>query len=66
MENSILWSKNFIPIYFVVALLSFLLFNNYIQANTLSTLIIVLPVTGVGIASIFYNSNKNKNKSNEK
>lgn len=60
MENSILWSKGFIPVYFVVALLSFLLFNNYIQANILSTLLIVLPVTGVGIASILYHSNKNK------
>ena len=64
MENSILWSKKFIPVYFVVAMFSFLLFNNYIQANILSTLLIVLPVTGVGIASTFYNSNKNK--SNEK
>ena len=64
MENSILWSKKFIPVYFVVAMFSFLLFNNYIEANILSTLLIVLPVTGVGIASIFYNSNKNK--SNEK
>lgn len=60
MENSILWSKGFIPIYFVVALFSFFLFNNYIQANTLSTLLIVLPVTGLGIASIFYNLNKNQ------
>lgn len=58
MENSILWSRNFIPVYFVVALLSFLLFNNYIQAHTLSTLLIVLPVIGLGIASIFYNLNK--------
>jgi len=60
MENSVLWSKNFIPVYFVVAMLSFLLFNYYIQANILSTLIIILPVTGVGIASILYNSNKKK------
>ncbi len=58
MENSILWFKNFIPVYFIVALLSFLLFNNYIQANTLSTLLIILPVTGVGIASIIYNSKR--------
>lgn len=40
-------------------------FINYIQANVLSTLLIVLPVTGVGIASIFYNSNKiNQMKNN--
>lgn len=58
MENSILWSKNFIPVYFVVALVSFLLFNNYIQANILSTLLIILPVTGVGLASIIYHSKR--------
>lgn len=58
MENSILWSKSFIPVYFVVALLNFLLFNYYIQANILSTLLIILPVTGVGIASIIYNSKR--------
>lgn len=60
VESSVLWSKNFIPVYFVVALLSFLLFNNYIQANILSTLVIILPVIGIGIASIFYNANKSK------
>lgn len=58
MENSVLWSKNFIPVYFIVALLSFLLFNNYIQANLLSTLITILPVIGVEIESIIYNSNR--------
>lgn len=64
MEDSILWARKFIPVYFVVALLSFLLFNNYIQANILSTLLIILPVVGVGFASIIYNS-KNKNANNE-
>lgn len=59
MENSVLWSKKFIPVYFVVAFLSFLLFNNYIQANILSTLLIILPVIGVGIASILFNSKRN-------
>ncbi|PID22830.1 hypothetical protein CSV61_04090 [Sporosarcina sp. P3] len=60
MENSVLWSKKFIPIYFVVAFLSFLLFYHYIQAHILSTLLIILPVTGVGIASIIFNSQRNK------
>ncbi|PIC78608.1 hypothetical protein CSV74_02765 [Sporosarcina sp. P19] len=60
MENSVLWSKKFIPVYFVVAFLSFLLLNNYIQAHILSTLLIILPVTGVGIASIIFNSKRNK------
>lgn len=58
MENSILWSKKFIPVYFVVALLNFLLFNHYIQANVLSTLLIIAPVIGVGIASLIYNFKK--------
>lgn len=39
MENSVLWSKKFIPVYFVVAFLSFLLFNNYIQANVIGVAI---------------------------
>ena len=56
MENSILWSKKFIPVYFIVAILTYFLFNNYIQANALSTMILTFPVLGVGIASIFYNS----------
>lgn len=56
MENSILWSKNFIPVYFIVALLTFLLFNNYIQTSALFVMILTFPVLGVGIASIMYNS----------
>lgn len=62
IENAILWSRNFIPVYFIMALLSYILFNHYIQANLLSTLLIVLPVIGVGIASIIYHSTKNEAK----
>lgn len=55
MSNSILWSRNFIPIYFIVGILGFWLFNNYIKANTLFTILLILPVIGVGFTSIIYN-----------
>lgn len=56
MEDSILWSKKFIPVYFIVAILAYILFNNYIQANALSIMLLIYPVLGVGVASIIYNS----------
>jgi len=58
MGNSIFWSRSFIPVYFVVAILGFLLFNSYIKADILFTLLLVVPVVGVGIASIIYNAQR--------
>ncbi|GGE17737.1 hypothetical protein GCM10007275_11180 [Jeotgalicoccus coquinae] len=55
MENSILWSAKFIPVYFIVALLSFILFSVIIDTNSFSAILIPLLPLGVGIASIISN-----------
>ncbi|WP_198645082.1 hypothetical protein, partial [Staphylococcus cohnii] len=51
MENSIFWSKKFIPVYFIVAFLSFALFKFYIQTDNYSVYILIILVFGLGIAS---------------
>lgn len=61
MENSILWSPKFIPVYFIASILAFILYFTIIDTNNFSVIFIPLLPLGVGIASIIYN-NKQKNK----
>ena len=58
MENSILWSAKFIPVYFIVSLLAFILYFVIIDTNNYSAILIPLFPLGVGIASIIYNRKK--------
>jgi len=57
MKDSLFWKKSFIPVYFLVAFLAFLLFRFYIQTNNFSVYILVATVACLGIASLIYNSN---------
>ena len=59
MKDSIFWKKSFIPVYFIVALLAFLLFKFYIQTDNLSVYLLAF-VAILGLASIIYNSNTNR------
>lgn len=56
MKDSIFWKKAFIPVYFIVAFLLFLLFKFYIQTDNFSIYILIFIVLGFGIASVIYNS----------
>lgn len=56
MKDSIFWKKSFIPVYFIVAFLLFLLFKFYIQTDNFSIYILIFIVLGFGIASVIYNS----------
>ena len=62
MENSILWSRKFIPVYFIVAFLSFALFKFYIQTDNYSVYILIILVFGLGIASCIHNFKKDNNQ----
>ena len=42
MKGSIFWKKAFIPVYFIVAFLLFLLFKFYIQTDNFSIYILIL------------------------
>ncbi|MFY2153218.1 hypothetical protein ACOSZA_09860 [Mammaliicoccus sciuri] len=55
MKNSIFWKANFIPIYFIVAFLSFSLFYFYIKTDVYSVYLLPLLLIGIGIASLIYN-----------
>ncbi|WP_416350070.1 hypothetical protein [Mammaliicoccus lentus] len=55
MEISILWKVNVIPVYFIVAFLSFSLFYFYIKTDVYSVYLLPLIITGIGIASLIYN-----------
>ncbi|WP_242450011.1 hypothetical protein [Staphylococcus pseudintermedius] len=61
MKNLLFWSKNFIPVYFIVAFLAFLLFRFYIKTDNYSVYLLILLCLGMGIASLVYNY-KNKKK----
>lgn len=61
MHNSILWSKGFIPVYFVAALLHFILFKIYIQPEGDAIYLQTLMLVGLGIASLLYNYNRQEN-----
>ncbi|WP_414053133.1 hypothetical protein [Macrococcus animalis] len=58
MEHSILWKPRFIPIYFIVALLTFILF--FVIIKTDNWIVILIPLFNIliGITSIIYNKNK--------
>ena len=60
MEKSLFWKKGFIPVYFIAALLLFLLFHFYIQNVTLPIYLLIFMLIGSGVASIIYNSKKEK------
>jgi len=61
MENSILWSPKFIPVYFIVSILVFILYFVVIGTNNYAAIFIPLFPFGVGIASLIYNT-KGRNK----
>ncbi|KPG90167.1 MULTISPECIES: hypothetical protein [Staphylococcus] len=56
MKDSIFWKKAFIPVYFIVAFLLFLLFKFYIQTDNFSIYILIFIIASFGIASVIYNS----------
>ncbi|MEL0537365.1 hypothetical protein [Staphylococcus debuckii] len=60
MEKSLFWKKRFIPVYFIAAVLLFLLFHFYIQNVTLPIYLLAFMLIGLGVASIIYNSKKEK------
>ena len=55
MKDSIFWKKSFIPVYFIVALLAFLLFKFYIQTDNFSVYLLVAFVAILGLASLLFN-----------
>lgn len=61
MKDSIFWSEKFIPVYFIVGILSIILFKFYIQTDNFSVYLISILIFGIGIASIIYN-NKHRNE----
>ncbi|SUK17604.1 hypothetical protein [Staphylococcus agnetis] len=54
-KNSLLWKKAFIPVYFIVALLTYLLFEFYIETDNFAIYLLIIMLIGLGIASIIYN-----------
>ena len=48
--------KAFIPVYFIVVFLLFLLFKFYIQTDNFSIYILIFIIASFGIASVIYNS----------
>lgn len=61
MNDSKFSSKKFIPVYFIVGILNFLLFRFYIQTDNFSVYLLTILLIVLGLASIIYNS-KNKNE----
>ncbi|HHP5386534.1 TPA: hypothetical protein ACSCV5_000075 [Staphylococcus aureus] len=58
MKNSILWRKSFIPVYFIVAFVMFLLFKFYIRIDNFSVYVLIAFIVILGFASIIYNYNR--------
>mgnify|MGYP006920270246 FL=1 len=56
MKDSIFWKKSFIPVYFIVAFLLFILFKFYIETDNFSIYILIFIIVSFGIASVIYNS----------
>ncbi|MDM5507063.1 hypothetical protein P7853_14175, partial [Staphylococcus aureus] len=54
MKNSILWRKSFIPVYFIVAFVMFLLFKFYIRTDNFSVYVLIAFIVILGFASIIY------------
>ncbi|WP_214306895.1 hypothetical protein, partial [Staphylococcus aureus] len=55
MKDSIFWKKAFIPVYFIVAMLVFLLFRFYIKTDNFSIYLMIIFLIFLGTASIIYN-----------
>ncbi|WP_047426045.1 hypothetical protein [Staphylococcus schweitzeri] len=55
MKDSIFWKKAFIPVYFIVAMLVFLLFMFYIKTDNFSIYLMIIFLICLGTTSIIYN-----------
>ncbi|HDD6906866.1 TPA: hypothetical protein PBG94_001702 [Staphylococcus aureus] len=60
MKDSIFWKKAFIPVYFIVAMLVFLLFSFYIKTDNFSMYLMIIFLICLGTASIIYNYKNNR------
>ncbi|HDC9182716.1 TPA: hypothetical protein O9P49_001181 [Staphylococcus aureus] len=60
MKDSIFWKKAFIPVYFIVAMLTFLLFRFYIKTDNSSVYLMIIFLICLGTASIIYNYKNNR------
>ncbi|EOB7725588.1 hypothetical protein ACIW7C_002276 [Staphylococcus aureus] len=60
MKDSIFWKKAFIPVYFIVAMLVFLLFRFYIKTGNFSMYLMIIFLICLGTASIIYNYKNNR------
>lgn len=59
MEKSIFWNKKFIPIYFIVGVIYFLLLKLYVKTSNTIGYLPALVCFLIGLSSIIYNlSNK--------
>ncbi|PZL54561.1 hypothetical protein [Staphylococcus aureus] len=58
MKHSILCRKSFIPVYFIVAFVMFLLFKFYIRTDNFSVYVLIAFIVILGFASIIYNYNR--------
>ncbi|MDT0680370.1 hypothetical protein BU646_02430 [Staphylococcus chromogenes] len=56
MKSSIFWEPIFIPVYFIMAFLGFILYRFYIETDVYSIYVLPLFLAGLGIASIIYNA----------
>ncbi|HHC9656466.1 TPA: hypothetical protein ACN2QB_001685 [Staphylococcus aureus] len=60
MKDSIFWNKAFILVYFIVAMLMFLLFRFYIKTYNFSIYLMIIFLICLGTASIIYNYKNNR------
>ncbi|HCX2112814.1 TPA: hypothetical protein OZK19_002687 [Staphylococcus aureus] len=60
MKDSIFWKKAFIPVYFIVAMLVFLLFRFYIKTDNFPMYLMIIFLICLGTASIIYNYKTNR------
>ena len=60
MKDSLFWKKSFIPVYFIVALLSFILFKFYIKTDNMTVYLMIFFLFCLVIASIIINAKQNR------
>ncbi|MDK4212717.1 hypothetical protein QJ528_01345 [Staphylococcus warneri] len=60
MKDSLFWKKSFITVYFIVALLSFILFKFYIKTDNMAVYLMIFFLFCLGIASIIINAEQNR------
>ncbi|AGC91184.1 hypothetical protein WL555_01410 [Staphylococcus warneri] len=60
MKDSLFWKKTFIPVYFIIALLSFILFKFYIKTDNMAVYLMIFFLFCLGIASIIINAKQNR------